>query len=192
MSNRKYNLHKGGFTLTELLIAIAIIGILAAIAFPAMNRLIPDRQVTNEAKMVDSYLQKARLRSASTQKPIRVVINCTGPRCWIELQRAEYTMAAVTSWVAETTNRYYFNKNVTVANLLPPGTTYNYDGSSAAPVNVHYAIFMPDSRVYSDPRPFHIFIYSKGDTSPQIEGWYITLSNDSGRVSIKRETTSAL
>jgi hypothetical protein len=48
---------------------------------------------------------------------------------------------------------------------------------------------MPDSRVYSDPRPFDIFFYHKstyaGDGT-DTPGWRLALGPDSGRVKTER------
>jgi Tfp pilus assembly protein FimT len=158
---------------------------MVAIAFPALSRFVPNQKVSSEAKAVDSYLQKARLRAANSQKPIRVVINCAVNPCWVELQTAVYTGSAVTSWQSESSDRHYFDRAVTGANSL---ASYAFDGATAAPAGVRYAIFMPDSRVYSDPKPFDIFFYHTSSSLPSKEGWRLSLSNDSGRVNTKRET----
>jgi Tfp pilus assembly protein FimT len=170
----------------ELLTVIAIIGILAAISFPALSRMVPNQKLSSDAKSVDAILQKARLRAATSQKPIRVVLNCSASPCWIELQAATYLNSSVSGWNSVENERYVFNSSTSVSNS---STTYAFDGASAAPAGVRYAIFMPDSRVYSDPKPFDVFLYlgSASGVNPK-NGWRITLSSDSGRVNSKKES----
>ncbi|MDR2349376.1 MAG: prepilin-type N-terminal cleavage/methylation domain-containing protein [Deltaproteobacteria bacterium] len=178
-----------GFSMLELLTVIAIIGILAAIIFPTMSRLIPDRQLSNDARRVDALFQKARLRAATTQKPIRAVINCASAStpCVMELQAALYTNSAVSSWQTDPGERHVFNSNNRVSVYR---TNPGRDGSDPVPTGVTYAIFMPDSRVYSDPKPYEIFIHMKSADLAGATGYLLTLSNDSGRVSSKKETSA--
>ncbi|MDR1080442.1 MAG: prepilin-type N-terminal cleavage/methylation domain-containing protein [Deltaproteobacteria bacterium] len=174
-----------GFTLIELLVVIAIVGILSLIIYPTVARMVPNQRIASEAKQVDSVMQKARLRAATAQKPVRVVMNCSAAPCWIEIQTAVYTVASVTSWTAEPGSRHVFNDGVKVANW---NHTVGYDGASPAPAGIRYAIFMPDSRVYSDPRPFDVFFYHSGSTETDKPGWRLTLGSDTGRVNTSRET----
>jgi prepilin-type N-terminal cleavage/methylation domain-containing protein len=173
-----------GFTLIELIVVIGIVGILALIAYPAMSRIIPNQRVSSEAKQLDSLMQKARLRAATAQKPVRVVVNCSVNPCWFEMQYAVYTESAVTSWRTETGSRHTLNNGVTIANSQ---ATYDFDGAGPAPAGVHYAIFMPDSRVYSDPRPFDVFFYHITSTGAEKPGWRLSLGADSGRVTTRRQ-----
>jgi Tfp pilus assembly protein FimT len=169
----------------ELLTVMGIIAILALIAFPVMSRLVPSQRVSSDAKRVDAFMQKARLRAATAQKPIRVVLNCAASPCWIELQTALYTGNAVTGWGTGSGDRHVFNNQVRV---FTSTTSADFDGATKAPAGVRYAIFMPDSRVFSDPRPFDVFFYysSPATVNPK-EGFRLSVSNDSGRVSTKRE-----
>jgi type II secretory pathway pseudopilin PulG len=171
--------------LLELITVIAIIGILAALVYPNLTSQIPNKKISGEAKRVESYLQKARMLSANIQRPVRVVINCVNNPCWIESQRAVYVGTNVDSWSSEG-DRRYFNSVVAVnTSAASPG----YDGDRRID-KVYYAIYMPDNRVFSDPRPFDIFLFN-GDMNPSInpkEGFRISVSNDSGRVLNKRDS----
>ncbi|MDR2200062.1 MAG: prepilin-type N-terminal cleavage/methylation domain-containing protein [Deltaproteobacteria bacterium] len=172
-----------GFTLLELIVVISILGILAVVAYPAMSRFVPNQKVSNEAKRVESFLQKARVNASTKQRPIRVVINCVASPCWIESQKAVYNGASVDSWTPEG-DRRYFN---TMVSLVNSTTTGGRDGAREVP-GVRYAIYMPDGRVYSDPRPFDIFLFSNqvdSAVNPK-EGWRISVTKDSGRVATKR------
>ncbi|MDR2354530.1 MAG: prepilin-type N-terminal cleavage/methylation domain-containing protein [Deltaproteobacteria bacterium] len=178
----KSNKNKSGFSLIELLIVIGIIAVLSLIAFPVLSRIIPGQRTANDAQRVEAYMQKARLRAATSSKPIRVVLNCSASPCWIEIQSAIYAGGTVTGWKADIGDHYTFSRDVKFMNSQ---ASSSYDGANRAPSGVGYAIFMPDSRVYSDPRPFDIFIYYISSNNPKA-GYQVSLSNDSGRVNSKR------
>jgi prepilin-type N-terminal cleavage/methylation domain-containing protein len=175
-----------GFSLLELIAAVAIIGILASICYAAMNRYVPGFRLRAEAKAIDSLFQKARLRAASSQKPVRVVINCTKnvvDTCVANLEGANYTGANVTSWTNFSSDRHEFSPYVMAVKETSAST---FDGTSTF-TNIFWAIFLPDSRVFSDPRPFSLFIYNDGDNLSQLtKGWRVSLSNDAGRVATEQ------
>jgi type II secretory pathway pseudopilin PulG len=65
-----------GFTLVDLAVVMAIIGILSAIAVPQVAR-IGDAIALGEAqRLIQSELQRARLKSVTTNRVIRVRFNC--------------------------------------------------------------------------------------------------------------------
>jgi hypothetical protein len=171
----------------ELLTIVAIIGILAMIVYPNMSRLIPERRISSEARIIEGYLQKARVKASNVQRPIRVVINCNATPCWVESQRAVYEGSEVDHWVAEGDKRFI---NSMVAFMNASGG-FGYDGEALpSDWKVFFAIYMPDSRVYSNPRPFELFLYNsemKADVNPK-DGWNLSVSNDSGRVLLKRDS----
>lgn len=55
--------HSKGFSLVELVIVIAIIGIVAALAAPPMMKLVQQYQVNSEARALVSALQEARAKA---------------------------------------------------------------------------------------------------------------------------------
>jgi prepilin-type N-terminal cleavage/methylation domain-containing protein len=54
-----------GFSVIELLVALAIVGLLAGIALPGWNRFLSSFSLSSSARLVHSELQGLRIRSAA-------------------------------------------------------------------------------------------------------------------------------
>jgi prepilin-type N-terminal cleavage/methylation domain-containing protein len=65
-----------GFTLTELLLVVALIGTMAAVALPVMKDMNASIKLGDAARMVVSELQDARIKAVSTNRVLRVRMNC--------------------------------------------------------------------------------------------------------------------
>lgn len=74
-----------GFTVIELLAALAIVGLLAGIALPGWNRLQLSFHLSSSARLVHSELQSLRIRSAAENASFRLAY-ATGATN-IEIQR---------------------------------------------------------------------------------------------------------
>lgn len=61
-----------GFTLTELMIVVAILALLGAIATPALLSQLPDYRLKGAARAISSTLQYAKMSAASTGKEYRL------------------------------------------------------------------------------------------------------------------------
>ena len=66
-----------GFTLVELLIALMIIGIMAAIAVPRYSALIKSYKLTNAARVVWLDLHRAKMMAIKQSKTMRVDFTAT-------------------------------------------------------------------------------------------------------------------
>ena len=64
-----------GFTLLELMIAIAIVGVLAAISIPTMQPFMAQRRLNGAARQIYSDMAAMRIRAISENKWIAMVID---------------------------------------------------------------------------------------------------------------------
>ncbi|MGB5686851.1 MAG: GspH/FimT family pseudopilin [Candidatus Electrothrix sp.] len=65
----------GGFSFVELMVVIALIGILSAIALPSFLRSLPEKRLKNAARNLYVDLQKARLQAVKENKKVQVRFN---------------------------------------------------------------------------------------------------------------------
>lgn len=68
---------ESGFTLTELMIVVSILGILAAVSVPSMFASLPNRHLKSAARDVYATLQSARLLAVKRNSRVRVYLNNT-------------------------------------------------------------------------------------------------------------------
>lgn len=80
-----------GFSVIELLAALTIVGILAAIAIPAWNRFLSFFALSNSARLVHSELQSIRIRAAAENASFRLAYAAGATN--IEVQRDSKTFA---------------------------------------------------------------------------------------------------
>ena len=79
-------LNSAGFTLMEMMTAISVIGILAAIGFPAFTRTLPGLRLTDAARQVATELQHVRMKAIAKGIPQQITFstssyvlqNCNG------------------------------------------------------------------------------------------------------------------
>ena len=80
-----------GFSVIELIAALAIVGLLSAIALPGWNRFIASFHLSSSARLVHSELQSLRIRSATDNASFRLAYAAGATN--IELQRDGQTWA---------------------------------------------------------------------------------------------------
>lgn len=71
-----------GFTLLELMIVVAIIGILASVALPNMSQYMDNRRVVGAAEEIMQFLTSARSEAIARSKQVEVRIVADGTSTW--------------------------------------------------------------------------------------------------------------
>lgn len=67
-----------GFTLIELIVAMAVLGILAAVAAPAIGEYLATQRLKGAAEELQTDLQFARMESVQRNAPVTVTLASTG------------------------------------------------------------------------------------------------------------------
>ena len=75
MLSKRFLSQSRGFSLTELLVAIAILGILTAIAMPSFQVWIQNSQIKNAAESIQNGLQHARAEAVARNANVEFVLD---------------------------------------------------------------------------------------------------------------------
>lgn len=73
MLHARHKTTRRGLTLVELLVAISILAVLAAISIPVVQPLLKGRRVREALRALDVYLGSARIKAMQTGKPVGVL-----------------------------------------------------------------------------------------------------------------------
>lgn len=93
---RRLVLRERGFTLVELMTAIAVMAILAAIAVPSFNTFINDSRLASQANELIGTLQYARSEAIRRNRKVTVCPSSNGSSC--------LTSTTWTRWIARIDN----------------------------------------------------------------------------------------
>jgi prepilin-type N-terminal cleavage/methylation domain len=171
-----------GFSMMELLMVIAVIAILALMATPAIISNASLQRTRGQAMDMATVMRQARLKASVTQKPVRVVVDCSGADCIMRSQLAHYDQGEVAGWVDIAGTRRVFETNVKVVRATPVGSTP--DGEVIGDDFV-WIIFTPGGKALSNPRPFKLYFYNTRQNF-NIPGWRLSVNNNSGRAALDR------
>jgi len=128
---------QSAFSLIELSIILAIIGILAVIAIPNIMEMTPRIRLNNAAQRIATDLQFARMRSITTGKECRLNYNASEDSYTIEEGNRS---SGSTSWniIADQEERkfndssnLYYHKNIDIQSVSQNPTIFTPKGLSS-------------------------------------------------------------
>lgn len=159
-----------GFTLIEMLMAVALISIVAVAASPAFLRLLKDRRVNRQAMWIVNYLRTARLRAIGRGMPVVVQVNQNGNACaqaalapgtsgTIRLLEAELNTLTVPKPTCNTQN--WTNANISELAANNQGATYETPGFCTTMSDGNYIVtFYDDGAPQPNQQAFGEICYS--------------------------------
>jgi Tfp pilus assembly protein FimT len=141
-----------GFTLIDMIVIVAVLGILTGISVPAFQNLTEGYKLGQTIREVERELQTARLKSVTSNRPIRVRFNCpaAGQYRMVELIGSPSVPAAEDT----AANRCQETTYKSPANDSNPLTRPNHDGPMRRlPTGITFSAadtleFWPDGSVH--------------------------------------------
>lgn len=135
-----------GFSLTELLLVVAMVGTLAAVAVPLSGNLMATMKLNEASRLIERELADARLRAVSSNRALRVRTNCPAAGF---VRTVEFMNTAADNAANRCLNSAYPFPADDDLMTLP-----NYDGPvrpipSGATVNTVTYQFQPDGTVFN-------------------------------------------
>ena len=122
-----------GFTMMEVLVVIGILGILAAMAGPAMSRIVRHQRTNRAAMVITADLQNAFAVAARQREPVRIQADANS-RSYQFIDRKTGTVLRIRTFYGDT-SEYRLSKLV----FTPATIDVFPSGISSAPVVVDLA-----------------------------------------------------
>jgi Tfp pilus assembly protein FimT len=122
-----------GFSMIELLVIVAILGIMATVAGPAMSRIVRHQRVNRATTLIAADLQNAFATAARQRQPVRIVADNVS-RSYIFVDRFSGITLRMRSFYGDTTEY-----KLTTMTFTPATIDVFPDGVSSARLTVDLA-----------------------------------------------------
>ena len=122
-----------GFSVIELIAIVAILGIMAAIAGPAMSRIVRHQRVNRATTLIASDLQNAFATAARSREPVRVQAD-NANRSYQFVDRKSGAVLKIRSFYGDTSEY-----KLSVLNFAPATLDVFPNGVSSAPLTIDLA-----------------------------------------------------